>query len=116
MPGRELDPRPTPIDLWRAEQPAGASVSGLLRSAHSDDKAAIGRALRAKQKLKLSTLIPRSCSSMKPIYDIDLKTIDGETEKVAAFAGKVMLVVNVASKSGFTPQYPGLDALYRQYR
>jgi glutathione peroxidase len=53
---------------------------------------------------------------MNPIYDIAVKTIDGETEKLAAFDGKVMLVVNVASKCGFTPQYEGLEALYRQFR
>ena len=53
---------------------------------------------------------------MNPIYDIDLKTIDGEIEQVGAFAGKAMLVVNVASQCGFTPQYEGLEALYRRYR
>jgi glutathione peroxidase len=52
---------------------------------------------------------------MNPIYEIDLQTIDGEREKVGAFAGKVMLVVNVASRCGFTPQYEGLEALYRQF-
>jgi glutathione peroxidase len=54
--------------------------------------------------------------SMNPIYDIDLQTIDGQTEKLGAFAGKTMLIVNVASKCGFTPQYEGLEALYRRYR
>ncbi len=53
---------------------------------------------------------------MNAIYQIDLKTIDGRSEKVGAFAGKAMLVVNVASRCGFTPQYEWLEALYREYR
>jgi glutathione peroxidase len=53
---------------------------------------------------------------MNPIYDIDLQTIDGRAEKLSAFAGKTMLVVNVASRCGFTPQYEGLEALYRRFR
>jgi glutathione peroxidase len=52
---------------------------------------------------------------MNPIYDIDLQTIDGRAEKLGAFAGKAMLVVNVASRCGFTPQYEGLEALYRRF-
>jgi glutathione peroxidase len=50
------------------------------------------------------------------IHDIDVKTIDGETKRLADFAGKALLVVNVASKCGFTPQYEGLQKLYTSYR
>ena len=53
---------------------------------------------------------------MNPLYDIEVKTIGGEATKLDAFASKAMLVVNVASQCGFTPQYAGLEALYRQYR
>lgn len=53
---------------------------------------------------------------MKAIYDIELKTIDGQTRKLGDYAGKVLLVVNVASRCGLTPQYEGLEALWRRYR
>ena len=48
--------------------------------------------------------------------DIPLKTIDGETAALRDFAGQTLLIVNVASQCGFTPQYAGLEALHRRFR
>ncbi|WP_293369222.1 glutathione peroxidase [Nevskia sp.] len=50
---------------------------------------------------------------MPSIYDFNATTIDGKTVSLAEFKGKVLLIVNVASKCGFTPQYKGLEAAYR---
>ena len=52
---------------------------------------------------------------MSAIYDIAVRRIDGSETTLAEYAGKVMLIVNVASKCGFTPQYGGLETLWRQY-
>lgn len=53
--------------------------------------------------------------SDSPLYDVPLTLIDGTATTFGRFAGKTVLVVNVASKCGFTPQYAGLEALYRRF-
>ena len=50
------------------------------------------------------------------IYDVPLRTIDGEATSLAEHKGKVLLLVNVASKCGLTPQYEGLERLHETYR
>ncbi len=53
---------------------------------------------------------------MSTVYDVPVKKITGEDTSLADYKGKVLLVVNVASKCGLTPQYEGLEKLYELYR
>lgn len=52
----------------------------------------------------------------KSIYDITVKDIKGNDVSLADYKGQVLLIVNVASKCGLTPQYEGLEALYQKYK
>ena len=50
------------------------------------------------------------------VHDFKARTIDGKDQSLDAYRGKTLLIVNVASKCGFTPQYKGLEAMYRKHR
>ncbi len=50
------------------------------------------------------------------LYEYNITTIDGRIETMETYRGQILLIVNVASKCGFTSQYAGLEALYRRYR
>ena len=53
---------------------------------------------------------------MNSIYDVEEKLLEGDPVALSEYKGKAMLIVNVASRCGFTPQYEGLQALYERYR
>lgn len=53
---------------------------------------------------------------MASVHDFSATTLDGAEQKLDAYRGRTLLIVNVASKCGFTPQYAGLEVLYRQYK
>lgn len=50
------------------------------------------------------------------VYDFKVKNIKGKEESLSDYAGKLLLIVNTASKCGFTPQYDGLEKLYQEYK
>jgi len=60
-----------------------------------------------------STCAMAACPSL---LDRSMRTLDERTQSLCEYAGKVLLVVNTASQCGFTPQYEGLEALYRKYQ
>jgi glutathione peroxidase len=61
-------------------------------------------------------LMSASLFGASNVYEFTMNNIDGQPLPMASFKGKVMLIVNVASKCGYTPQYEGLEAVYEKYK
>lgn len=79
------------------------------------------RCTRLAASLSIALTLAGAAGSDDPgatpaVLDFTLARIDGRSQALSDYRGKVLLIVNVASKCGFTPQYEGLEALYERYR
>lgn len=89
-------------------------LSGITLLVRPDDLRTADEILRTPAIYATPQAAP-SGGSATTIYDFMVRTIDGTSLPLSRFREQVMLIVNVASRCGFTPQYSGLEALYRKY-
>ena len=109
----EDHPRPHQLD-WPGGTGAFArqlttDTSAIPKNAYTD--------VMQKMLLSISVLLlGAALFGAASVYEFTLNSIDGAAAPLAAYKGKVLLLVNVASKCGFTPQYKALEAVYQNYQ
>ena len=69
-----------------------------------------------KKLVGVLALMSATLFGASSVYEFTLNSIDGKPLPLADFKGKVVMIVNVASKCGYTPQYEGLEAMYEKYK
>jgi glutathione peroxidase len=95
---------------------SGSVLKRALSTLVAVQTAAIGGCAKSSEPPQSeSTGGPGASRSLTTVYDFSLDTIDGQAKSLSAYRGKVLLIVNVASKCGFTPQYAGLQELHERY-